>query len=166
MIVIILLLLISIINTNSYITNLPLIEWNALVDFYQNTNGEYWIWKNETLAGLKWNFTNGINNTNVCKFQGLSCTCDNTTDYHPFWHEELINGYNGYYYANYYDDTLISPSPINCNINKIYLIRYNLTGSLPNSIGSFKNLTHIHIMENDNLIGNYIYISIYKEFFS
>jgi hypothetical protein len=138
----------SITNNNSMI--IPLGEWNALYDLYNSTNGNYWIWQNESISGLKWNFTNGITNSNVCLWQGLSCTCSNSSEYHQYQHDELIYGAAGYYYASYYDDVVnmdYYPSQ-QCSINKIYLINYNLTGSLPCSINRLSNLSHIHLVQN------------------
>jgi Leucine-rich repeat (LRR) protein len=136
-------------NNNSMIISLD--EWNALYDFYNSTNGNYWIWQNESISGLKWNFTNGITNSNVCLWQGLSCTCSNSTEYHQYRYDELIDGPYGGYYANYYDDGYNNYyyfNYTNCNIDKIYLINYNLTGILLPSISNLTNLSHIHLIDN------------------
>lgn len=59
-------------------------------------------------------------------------------------------GTYGSYTVNYYDDHSIDYIPTNetCNIDKIYLIKFNLTGHLPDSIGLLTSLTHIHIVQN------------------
>lgn len=51
----------NIVSLVTYNRNIPDNERNALFDLYQSTNGINWNWKNETIYGLKWNFTNSGN---------------------------------------------------------------------------------------------------------
>jgi hypothetical protein len=135
-------------------------EINALFDLYNNTNGSNWIWQNESLSGLKWNFTNGIS---PCSFQGISCICSNisstnNSEYHPYKSDIEVDTPYGLLYYNYYDDIsylskdIIYNNSSRCNINKIYLINFNLNGYLDNSIGNFSYLSHLHLT-NNKLIG-------------
>jgi Leucine-rich repeat (LRR) protein len=137
-------------NLNSS-QQIPNYEWQVLKDFFYNTNGNYWIWQNESLSGYKWNFSSNYNITKpVCQWQGISCSCSNSTEYHPFMNDETVDGTYGAYTVNYYDDHSIDyiPTNITCNIDKIYLIKFNMTGVLPESIGLLTSLTHIHIVQN------------------
>lgn len=54
-------------NINALNFTIPTNEFIALEDLYRSTNGTYWIWKNETIAGFKWNFTSNIS---PCLWQG------------------------------------------------------------------------------------------------
>ncbi len=54
-------------------------EFNSLYDFYNATNGPYWIWHNVSINSVPWNFS--IPDVNPCwdNWQGLQCSCDATT---------------------------------------------------------------------------------------
>lgn len=132
---------------------IPIDEYNALYDLYNSTNGDNWIWQNETMSGLKWNFS--INTSSVCSWQGISCSCDNKTEYHEYITDEVVYGpygYGGNHYF-YYDDALNYVPLSSCHINKLYLINYNLTGSISSSIGYLRNITHLHLVGN-SLVGS------------
>jgi hypothetical protein len=133
-------------SLSSYL--IPEIEIQALHDLYQNTNGISWIWQNTTLSGLKWNFTS---NSSICSWQGLACTCDNSTEYHQYRDEEDVYSPYGATFYTYYSDDYSSfnvNSNQSCNINKIYLINYNMSGSIVSSINNLKYLTHLHLDDN------------------
>lgn len=102
------------------------IEYLALQDLFEATNGEYWIWEGPYF-GAHWNFTEIIPNQprNPCaeSWQGLNCTCDLTA----------------------------------CNIEIIKLQQYNMTGTIPSSIGSFSVIDYL------DLYGNFLKNLIPKE---
>lgn len=151
-------------SINSY-TSIPLIEQQALYDLYINTNGDNWIWKNETTFGSKWNFTEGgyypCGTNGIKPFQGISCICLNSSAYYIEYHDFP------YYY---YDDDSLSDIPnginITCNINKIYLSGFNMEGFIPASISNFKELTHLHLSYNNissslpTTIGNLLQLKV------
>jgi Leucine-rich repeat (LRR) protein len=162
-------------NSINSFTSIPIIEQQALYDLYTFTNGDNWIWKNETISGLKWNFTdlnfypcgkNGVN-----PFQGLSCTCTNSSEYFTEYHPYNTNDVS-YFYD---DDSTLSDIPngnenISCNINKIYLSGYNLYGSISESISNFEHLTHLHFAQNKissslpTTIGNLLQLKVLNLF--
>jgi hypothetical protein len=130
---------------------IPDIERQSLYDLYNSTNGStYWIWQNESTSGDIWNFNN--NSSDICTWQGISCTCNNNTEYHQYDIDRGIDTpYGGFLYYHYYDDyelPLVDIDTDDCHIDKIYLSNYNLTGSLPSSISNLKNLSHIHFVDN------------------
>lgn len=137
-------------NTLSPISsNLPNEEIQFLKDLYFETNGEYWQWQDESISGKKWNFTSDVNNNDQCLWQGVSCTCDNRTEYHKYIDEavELPYGY-GYLYYVYYSQDDADIKDNNCYIDKLFLISYNISGSIPLSLGNLKHLTHLHLVDN------------------
>jgi hypothetical protein len=130
-------------------SNLPNEEIQFLKDLYYDTNGDYWNWQDEILSGYKWNFTD-IDNNDHCLWQGISCTCDNRTEYHQYIDEsvELPYGYGYQYYTYYSRDDVDIKTDNNCYIDKIFLIGYNVSGSIPLSLGNLNHLTHLHLVNN------------------
>lgn len=120
--------------------NLDAKELNTLKDIYDSTNGLYWQWRNVSLAGNVWNFS--ASNYNPCygNWQGIECTCTRNNSSH----------YNHYYLYYYYDDF---PDTSKCYVSKIFLSTMNLSGTLPDTIGSLTSLTHLHLNNNTQLSG-------------
>jgi Leucine-rich repeat (LRR) protein len=137
---------------NPFSLEIPSSELQILKDIFIQTNGNYWIWQNESLSGLKWNFDDNSNPCgyhNISSWQGISCTCSNQTEYHPYIDEQVfIDDVADAYYIYYDDNKYPIPSTQKCNINKIFLIEFNMTGVLPFSMGNLINLTHLHIVSN------------------
>ncbi len=90
--------------------NIPSHERQALYDLYTSTNGDDWIYQDGDQG--HWNFTDP--DVNPCSssdpWQGLNCTVISTNT-------------SSYYY----------------HISQIILSNYNLTGTIPHSIGNFRN---------------------------
>ena len=95
----------------------PHIEVSALHDLHNNTRGNSsWIWRNETVYGSKWDFEQAPDGSylhNPCRgWQGIQCInmqglpCNVTQE----------------------------PTE-SCSIVNINLFEYNLTGSVPSSLG-------------------------------
>ena len=95
----------------------PQVEVSALHDLYNCTGGNTsWLWRNETVYGAKWNFTQALDGSyinNPCvDWQGIQCinvqgdACNST----------------------------LQPAEA-CNIVNINLFEYNLMGSVPSSLG-------------------------------
>ena len=136
---------------------------------YNNTNGNYWIWKNITEYGNIWNFTsNGSNSPNPCtdNWQGVTCTADcaslsvcNIIDLNM--DSNNISGIipNEIIYLSYIQSITISkqnligtiPSAISqlSNLHTIVLAENMLSELVPTSVGSLLLLTHFDLSEND-----------------
>jgi Leucine-rich repeat (LRR) protein len=166
-----LLIILLIENSVQQFYTIPDDEFNALYDFYYSTNGNYWIWQNESLSGLKWNFSNSFisqNNSSPCYWQGIQCSCLNNSNYHYYRDVYLETAYGTFNY--YYDDyDLVITNSSNCNIEKINLLNYNLSGVITNSISKFTYLTHLKVNGNNlystvpssiNLLTNLIQLSL------
>ena len=123
----------------------PINEMEALQQLYNSLNGKNWLWRNTTKSGNIWNFT-GHHNPCFEKWQGLSCTCARTQKYHELSHLNYNSNQN-IYYTYYYDD---QQSLLTCNIEKIYLILMNLTGTL----SSCTKLSNLEYLNHINLSGN------------
>lgn len=123
------------------VTNIPYEEWLILQEFYEGTNGLFWKY-NISINSTYWNFTNyDINNPCYDRWAGIICTC-----YH-YRHNKNI-------YSYYY----IDGNPLGgCNVQKISLYYYNLTGTITNRIGNLLNLTSL------SLNGNKLYGTIPSE---
>ncbi|RYG68682.1 hypothetical protein EON64_04650, partial [archaeon] len=95
----------------------PTSEINALYEFYEATNGSYWIWS-QNVSGVPWNFTSydpdsSSTNINPCTgfWQGILCDCN-------------INS-NA------------------CNVVSLNLTLHNITGAIPDTISQ---LTYLGVM--------------------
>lgn len=94
-------------------------EVKALRDLYDSANGLQWSWSNTTNAGLIWNFSTPIDTIDPC-YPG------------HVWQRLLCE------YIDYNIST----------IKRLYLIDFNLTGSIPSSIGNLQSLTHLSMSKN------------------
>ena len=123
---------------NLYIDKIPIEEWLALKTFYLSTNGNDWDYKDLKTNTTHWNFTHYSSN-NPCydKWAGIICTC---------YHHPQIHYYSSYF-TYYYSPT--NPSTSGCNIQKIVLHKYNLSGTIPSQIGVFRNLTSLLLPKNN-----------------
>jgi Leucine-rich repeat (LRR) protein len=96
----------------------------ALWDFYNSTHGDYWLWK-LPLYGRPWNFS-----------QGPDAPCQ----------KFIFESWQG----------LECSCPINnqeyCTTSKLILPQFNLTGTLPDSLGYLSNLIEIQFIAN-HLLG-------------
>ena len=88
----------------------------------------------------------------------------------------------GSYYSYFDDDTVFKANYTGavCNINKIVLVDYNLTGKIPSEVGNLRNLTVLHLSFNaisgsiassllqlhqlEIMVGNFI--DLHKNFFT
>jgi hypothetical protein len=90
----------------------------------------------------------GSQQHNPCSenWQGVVCTCTRSEpEYHPYSYY--------YYYAYYNADYYSSGPPSSCNVQKLFLIGYQLDGTLPPTIGNFSLLASVHISNNQQLLG-------------
>lgn len=97
--------------------SLPHVEVSALHDLYNATGGNIsWAWRNETEYGTPWDFAQALDgsylNDPCLGWQGIQCinkardSCNTTVQ-----------------------------QDVECNIVNINLFEYNLTGSVPSSLG-------------------------------
>jgi Leucine-rich repeat (LRR) protein len=108
--------------------SVPLVEMNALHELHTSTGGEYWFWRpNESESGARWDFTK-----NASSGEYLYNPCG--SDVNLEW-----------------QGITCSSSP---SITIIDLHTFNLTGSVPESIGQLSNLTSLEMYENLQLTGS------------
>lgn len=64
---------------SSAASSVPSPQIAALQELYNRTGGLSWKWRNETVHGARWNFT--VVDVDPCtsKWQGITCSCDNST---------------------------------------------------------------------------------------
>jgi hypothetical protein len=102
----------------SNVHGIPQNQYNALEDFYNSTNGQYWKWD---LASAKMSFTiwNFTARANPCSdnWQGILCNCTSLKQTH-------------------------------CTILRISLPGYNLSGSIPTSFDAFSDLIQLTLQNN------------------
>jgi hypothetical protein len=128
------------------ILDIPPEEMSALSDFFSSTNGTNWTKPKYNQSGIKWNFDHG-SQSHPCfdNWLGISCVCNvNASNFHRFG-SAFYSDY--YYFPNTSPDEQLSSDHITCHINKIYLIDYNLVGTLPDSFSDLQHLTHIHLAQ-------------------
>lgn len=120
----------------SALPDLPDREFQALKDLYMATNGHAWRW-NGVSTGVAWNFT-GTHNPCAERWQGVVCSCS----------ENIIGQFaiGNVYYV--YDDYIGGDITSECSIVKLCLVNFTITGTLPVSISSLTNLTHLHLNHN------------------
>ena len=119
--------------------NIMLEEWIALKNFFKSTNGVYWHYQESKTNSFPWNFSNyPANNPCYDMWAGIICTCYRHKQTHDY-------SYN-------YDDYSIDPSINLCNIQKIVLVNYNLTGSITADIKNLQNLS-VLILNPNHLYG-------------
>ncbi len=117
------------IATNALSTNsstVSLREITGLRDLYFATNGTNWNYKYPlSVYGAVWNFTvrDNLSQTDPCKdlWQGIYCYCDTTV------------------VKNLTSNTNITTNS-SCYITDIDLTKYNLIGTIPNSISLLSRL--------------------------
>lgn len=149
-------------NTANYYntSNIPISEFTALEQFYNATNGDFWIYtaNNSLLAhedanpvGNQWNFTGSTALQNPCldDWQGVRCDCNSSDE------NDTLNNY--------------------CHVTSITLISYNLTGTLPNCLPrlpylrnlalAFNTLIH-QIPQNIEELSNLISLDLSSNFFT
>ena len=113
-------------------------EISALHDLYESTQGNSsWAWLNESEFGSIWDFSQDVDGSylsNPCDhWQGIEC----------------ITSEGGV--CNISSSSLLSSQEVNevCYISKINLFEYNLTGSVPDSLGySLSRLQELTLWRN------------------
>ena len=119
--------------------NIPLTEWLALQTFYKFTNGLHWHYKGPKTNSTHWNFTDyRLNNPCFDKWAGVTCTC---------FHHSQIHYYNSGTYGGYNYDDDFNNLPTS-NIQKLVLVKYNLTGFITSDISKLQNLTILILFQN------------------
>jgi Leucine-rich repeat (LRR) protein len=113
---------------------LPNSQYYALYDFYNSTNGTDWRWRNETLSGNIWDFSNSSTNPCLHDWQGLECLCDRTSC--------SVTGLALVHYN--LTGTLPDSFGNLLNLTNIQFRQNYLFGTLPSSIGS---LSHLHTLD-------------------
>lgn len=134
----------TIFDTNSVLT-FPAAELEALKDLYDSAGGTEWIWRKDVAKyGIPWNFSQSDLNPCVDVWQGIICNCEIYKGI-GFYDDP---GHPGYYY---YDGYIGGNTSNSCNVVKLVMIGMGISGSLPETIGNFTKLTHLHL--NDGLTG-------------
>jgi Leucine-rich repeat (LRR) protein len=113
--------------------SIPKPQYEALASFYNSTRGISWTWRNDTVYGPKWNFTEiesvPVSDPCLPHWQGLRCNC--TVDN-------------------------------KCEVTGIALSRYNLDGTLPDSMKEFTSLTYLNLSGNNGIGGYFPYARIFS----
>jgi Leucine-rich repeat (LRR) protein len=104
----------------------PTAQWDALQDLYLATNGVSWLWRPvESSNAVEWNFKTVLGETpNPCSpiWQGLTCSS----------------------YCSSTNPTVYKK----CTLTALELPRYNMSGTLPASIGNLTGLTILDLSSN------------------
>jgi Leucine-rich repeat (LRR) protein len=126
-------------ESSSPYPNLPTIQFSALYDFYNATNGQYWQWDGYENI---WDFSNPLANPCIEQWEGITCTYSNETNLFGILAMELTS----------HNLTGSIPSTLQQLANlTILALNYNhLYGEIPNEIGNLSNL-QILDLESNNL---------------
>lgn len=118
---------------------LAVTEFNSLHDFYNATNGPFWIWHNVSIHSVPWNFS--IPGVNPCfdDWQGLVCECRLTScvvvtlflDYHN------LTGHLPASMENF------------SKMSQLILRENNITGTITRSIGNLTELVVLDLSYNN-----------------
>ena len=116
----------------------PTVEYNALYDLYQSTNGDSWIWEtNYASDGYPWNFTTGVTiNPCLSFWQGIACygTC----------HVKMIELID----LNL-DGTLPESIGLFPHLTTLWIAQNDqLTGTIPSTVGNLTNLQLLDLYSN------------------
>lgn len=132
----------------------PEYELSVLREFYDDLDGENWLWlADEEAYGIPWNFTG---NPDPCtdRWQGIYCTCGTSSSYRFQNHYSKYASY-GYtdFIATYYSDTESFSVPeiasVNaCNVEKLNLAGYGLSGTIPNTLSNLTLLQGLRLADN------------------
>jgi Leucine-rich repeat (LRR) protein len=117
--IIVLLLSYIVVSVSLLLHSLPVKEYDALYELYNNTEGKSLQWETPyTVFGYPWNFTTPKHNpcSSENPWQGVECS--STCETQP------------------------------CNVIEINLKRHGLKGNLPESIGNFSVLQFLYLDEN------------------
>jgi len=105
-------------------------EKQALLDFYNATNGPSWVSENDSDVTNDWDFTGNV-----------------TDDWHGI---QLTNGHVTR--LNLSSNGLLGALPNNIDdlafLERLYLNSNQLSGTLPSELGNLSNLTHLHLYIN------------------
>lgn len=115
----------------------------ALEFLYNSTNGNDWVWKNETEYGIPWNFTVTSSSPNPCmdNWQGVSCTENCSTS-------SICNIVGLSLSSNNISGTLPSEIVSLAYVESISLTDQRLIGSIPSTIGQLLNLQSLALYNN------------------
>jgi hypothetical protein len=116
----------------AFSSDLPTAEMSALFDLYNTTGGVYWNWRPEVIEvdshvivlGSPWNFTK---NSSTGEYIYKPCGGDLNLEWQGV-------------------------TCVDSHVNKLEMIFFNLSGTVPDSIGQFGNLTSLQMFSN-KLIG-------------
>lgn len=111
----------------------------ALRDLYDDTGGSAWLWKNTSVFGDIWNFSQSLVNPCVDQWQGLNCTCtlvDLTCNV-------SIVSLESYGLVGQLPTTLANLT----SLESLKLNKNQLIGSLPSTLG---NLLHLKFLDVSN----------------
>jgi Leucine-rich repeat (LRR) protein len=119
--------------------NIPTVEWSALQDLYDGTDGTNWIWPDTT--GARWNFSSAANNPCVDRWIGINCT---------------TAPYNGYYFVTEIKlqhfgltGTLSESIGSFSQLRRLEVRRNMIFGTLPDGVGSLAELVTLNVQGND-----------------
>ncbi len=132
----------------------PLAEYNALVEFYNTTNGENWRKKTNWLDTINCTVAEweGIGVINEHVYEIIMDT-NNVSGSFPISFYDLHYLERIYFYMNELSGNLPDDIDKLTKLRTLYLSDNNLSGNIPESIGKLTNLNHLNL-DNNNFEGN------------
>ena len=130
-----------------YVSEIPQAECEALVAFYNHTNGPYWS-----------RSTGWLDTTTPCSWDGVMCRDGHVTGLELFTNQlsgsipSELGDLSHLTYLGLASNDLSGPIPPELgklgNLNMLILYSNQLTGDIPVELGDLANLTHLRLYNN------------------